>query len=145
MVELNRSLIVSKNQIDHLKNLTKEQASSKHWLEQSWGRMTALDFHRICSRMNTRTKKTDENPNNLLRSLLYLKPFEREETKYGKSMESNTIQKFIRKNKRLQKNVNVSESGLVLMEENQFIGASPDSNADCCCCGCGLLQVKCPS
>ena len=39
----------------------------------------------------------------------------------------------------------MSESGLVLAEENPFIGASPDSNVDCSCCGSGLLEVKCPS
>ena len=107
--------------------------------------MPASDFHRICSRMNTFTKKPDENLNNLLRLLLYSKPFESEETKYGKSMEPHAIQKFISKNKRLHKNLNVSESGLVLMVENPFIGASPDSNVDCFCCGSGLLELKCSS
>ena len=44
VVEFTRSLNVSKNQIEHLKNLTKEQASSKVWLEQRWGRMTDSKF-----------------------------------------------------------------------------------------------------
>ena len=145
VVEFTRSLNVSKNQIEHLTNLTKEQASSELWLEQRWDRMTASNFHRICSRMNTLTKKPDENPNNLLRSLSYSRPFESEETKYGKSMEPHAIQKFISENKRLNKNLNVSESGLVLMEENPFKGASPDSNVDCSCCGSGLFEVRCPS
>ena len=61
--------------------------------------MTASNFHRICSRMNTLTKKPGENPNNLLRSLLYSKLFEGEETKYGKSMEPHAIQKFISESK----------------------------------------------
>ena len=100
VVEFARSLNVSKNQNEHLKNLTKVQASSKLWLEQRWGRMTASNFHRICSRMNRLTKKTGENPNYLLRSLLYSKPFESEETRYGKSMEPHAIQKFISENKR---------------------------------------------
>ena len=103
MVEFTRLLNVSKNQIEHLKNLTKEQASSEIWLEQRWVRMTASNFHRICSRMNKLTKNPDENPNNLLRSLLYSKPFESEETKYEKSMEPHAIQKFISENKRLPK------------------------------------------
>ena len=57
VVEFTRPRNVSKNQIGHLKNLAKEQASSELWLEQRWGRMTASDFQRICSRMNTLTKK----------------------------------------------------------------------------------------
>ena len=80
-----------------------------------------------------------------MRSLLYSKPFESEETKCGKSMEPLAIQKFNSENKRLSKNFNVSESGLVLMEESPFIGASPDSNVDSSCCGSGLLEVQCPS
>ena len=84
--------------------------------------------------MNTLTKKTDENPHNLLRSLLYTKPLESEETKYGKSMEPHGFQNFISKNKRLD-----------LIEENPFIQASPDSNIDCSCCGSELLEVKCSS
>ena len=39
--EFTRSPNVSKNQIEHLKPLTKEQASSKLWLKQCWDRMTA--------------------------------------------------------------------------------------------------------
>ena len=142
MVDFVRSLNVSKNQIEHLKNLTKKQASSKLWLEQRWGRMTASDFHRICSRMNALTKKPDENPNNLLRSLLYSKPFESEETKYWKSMKPHAIQKFISENKRLHKNFSVSESGLVLREENPFRGASSDSNFNCCCCGGEVSSIQ---
>ena len=95
--------------------------------------------------MNTPTKKPDENPNNLLRSLLSSKPFESEVTKYGKSMEPHATQKFISENKRLHKNFNMSVSGLVLMKENPFIGASPHLYVDCSICGNGLLVVKCPS
>ena len=100
VVEFTRSLNIWKNQIEHLKNITKEQASSKLWLEQRRGRMAASNFHRICSRMKTLTKKPGKNPNNLLRSLLSSKPFESEETKNGKSMEPHAIQKFISENKR---------------------------------------------
>ena len=95
--------------------------------------------------MNILTKKPHENPNNLLRSLLYSKPFESEESKYGKSMEPHAIQKFISENKKLHKIFNVSENGLVLMEKNQFIRTSPDSNTDCSCCGSGILEVKYPA
>ena len=95
--------------------------------------------------MNTLTKKPDENPNNLLRSLLYSKPFESEESKYGKSMEPHAIQKFISENKKLHKIFNVSENILVLMEKNQFIRTSPDWNTDCSCCESGILEVKYPA
>ena len=80
-----------------------------------------------------------------MRSLLYSKLFESEDKKYGKSMEPHATQKCISKNKILHKNFNVSESGLVFMEENPFIVTSPDSNVSCSCCESGLLEVKYPS
>ena len=60
-------------------------------------------------------------------------------------MEAHAIRKFVSENKRNHKNFTVSESGLVLMETNPFIGASPDSNIECSCCGKGTLEVKCAS
>ena len=57
VAEYTRSLNISKKQIAHLKNLTKEQTSSKLWLEQRWGRVTASNFNRICSRMDKLTEK----------------------------------------------------------------------------------------
>ena len=65
--------------------------------------------------MNTVTNKPDENPNNLLRSLLYSEPFESENTKYGTSTEAHENRKFISKIKRMYKNCIVSKRGLVLM------------------------------
>ena len=43
-VEFTKSLNVLKNQTEHLKILTKEQASSKLWLQQRWGRMLPQIF-----------------------------------------------------------------------------------------------------
>ena len=60
-------------------------------------------------------------------------------------MEPLATQNFFSKDKRLHKHFNVSEIRLVHMEENPFIRASSDSNADSSCCGSGLFEVKCPS
>ena len=70
-------------------------------------------------------KKQDANPNNFLRSLQYSKPFESKQTKYEKSMEPYAIRKFIREDKTLHKKFNVSDSRMVLMEEDLFTGAPP--------------------
>ena len=55
------------------------------------------------------------------------------------------FKKFLAKTKDCTKISMCQESGLDLVEENPFIGASPDSNVDCSCCWSGLLEVKCPS
>ena len=78
--------------------------------------------------MSTVINKPDENSNNLLRSLPYSEPLESENN--GASTEAQTNRKFISKNKRLYKNFIVSKSRLVLMQENLFAEASPESIVD---------------
>ena len=51
----------------------------------------------------------------------------------------------ISKKQKIAHKFQCSEIALVLMNEDPFIGASPDSDVDCSCCGNGLLEVKCPS
>ena len=34
--------------------------------------------------------------------------------------------------------------GFIVDKENPFLGASPDGLIECTCCGCGVLEVKCP-
>ena len=38
----------------------------------------------------------------------------------------------------------IRQSGLLLDPMNPFIGASPDGNVECSCCGSGVLEIKCP-
>ena len=35
-------------------------------------------------------------------------------------------------------------SGLLLDPSSPFVGASPDGIVECSCCGCGVLEIKCP-
>ena len=41
------------------------------------------------------------------------------------------------------RNVHVKKCGLLVFKELNFIGASPDGLVTCCC-GSGLLEIKCP-
>ena len=34
--------------------------------------------------------------------------------------------------------------GLLLDPSNPFVGSSPDGIVQCSCCGCGVLEIKCP-
>ena len=74
--------------------------------------------------MKTIEKKPMENPNSLLVSLLYSKPFESEATKHGKSMEAHALRKYSTVNKRKHSNFSVCNSGLVIMEDYPYIGTS---------------------
>lgn len=38
----------------------------------------------------------------------------------------------------------IKSCGFIVDEENPFLGASPDGLIECTCCGCGVLEVKCP-
>ena len=46
--------------------------------------------------------------------------------------------------KRKHKNLNLEETGLVLLKDFPYIGASPDGLISCLCCGRGVLEIKCP-
>ena len=39
---------------------------------------------------------------------------------------------------------NVHDSGLIINPELPFLGATPDGNVSCACCGKGIVEIKCP-
>ena len=38
----------------------------------------------------------------------------------------------------------IQSCGFIVDQESPFLGASPDGLVECTCCGCGVLEVKCP-
>ena len=41
-------------------------------------------------------------------------------------------------------NLTINEKGLVIHPEYPHFGASPDGYVKCYCCGCGVIEIKCP-
>ena len=41
-------------------------------------------------------------------------------------------------------NNTVKDKGLVIDHQYRYLGASPDGNVECFCCGPGVVEVKCP-
>ena len=46
--------------------------------------------------------------------------------------------------KPMHTNFEYRDSGLVVSTVHPYIGASPDGAVQCDCCGCGVLEIKCP-
>ena len=41
-------------------------------------------------------------------------------------------------------NLTITAKGLVIHPEYPHLGASPDGYVKCSCCGCGVIEIKCP-
>ena len=70
------SLHLSEAQIADIEEATREQSSSNDWFTQREGRITASNFHKIFTRIETLKKKPGENIDNLLQSVINAKKFE---------------------------------------------------------------------
>ena len=121
------------------------QADNEEWFVQRKGRLTASNFHRICTRTETLQNKEDVDPKNLVSSLLgYTKIPNTPALKHGKSMEIHAKKKYLSLMKKSHKKLKSSDPGLVVMKTKTFIAVSPDLDIKCDCCGQGLVEIKCP-
>jgi hypothetical protein len=83
------TLQVSDDQVQNLKDATKEQAQSELWKEHRKGRLTASNFKRICRRVDTSRKDKTANPNALIKSILGYKEIKTTKAmKHGIALES---------------------------------------------------------
>ena len=48
------------------------------------------------------------------------------------------------RSKKKHKQFCLTDTGLILLKEHPYIGASPDGLISCLCCGRGVLEIKCP-
>ena len=139
------TLQVSDDQVQNLKDATKEQAQSELWKEHRKGRLTASNFKRICSRVDTLRKDETANPNALIKSILGYKEIKTTKAmKHGIALEPTAKKVYIKEMKRVHKNFKAFDSGLTLYKEKPYIGASADLETECDCCGAGLCEIKCP-
>lgn len=140
-----QKITVSDKQIKDLAIVSSKQSETPIWQQQRKGRITASNFYRVCTKMETLDKKTNANTKPLTDSLLGIAPFvETKALKHGKAMEPKAKQKYIAVIKNKHKKFKSSETGLVLLKDYSYIGASPDLVVNCDCCGHGLAEIKCP-
>ena len=81
------SLKITSDQISTVENYTRTQNKSEEWFQQRKGRSTASAFGRICKRINSIKKNSDEIPNNLINFLLGENKIDTYATRHGIAME----------------------------------------------------------
>ncbi|KAL3865828.1 hypothetical protein ACJMK2_043178 [Sinanodonta woodiana] len=126
---------ISDAQVAYVEEVTRNQSSSLVWHEQRVGRITASIagdclrtrlsnpspylIKKICV-ANEGPKRFPADPDHVPCGNVYMTiPTEHLE---------GTVQK----------------SGLFICKDSQFLGASPDGQVQCKCCGAGVLEIKCP-
>ncbi|XP_078681473.1 uncharacterized protein LOC144916267 [Branchiostoma floridae x Branchiostoma belcheri] len=135
-------------QVDALAKATKSQSSNPTWKQQRVGRITA-SMARPVMVMADKFKAGSTVSRSVLDALLgkTSAPSDIPAIKYGNRMEPIARQAYIAAMKsKGHKELTVEETGLVVMKDHIYIGASPDGLVECKCCDPpnGLLEIKCP-
>ena len=138
--------MVTDKQIHDLKIITTQQGDSEVWLEQRKCRITASNFHRVFTRANTIKANPTESPKALVETILGLKKTpDTKALRHGKALEPHSKRKYIHAVvKHKHKKFSSNAVGLVLLKNYPYIGASPDMEIECECCGLGLVEIKFP-
>ena len=82
-----KSIVVTKNEIEKIKVITKQQSESDIWFDQRKVQITASKFHQVYTRMNTLSKKADADLTNIFKNIEGTRTFENFATKHGTAME----------------------------------------------------------
>ena len=133
-------LSVRPEEVQNIEVYTQEQAKSPAWFKQRAGRITASKMKAVCATDPSHPSQS------LLSQICYphLKKFTTPATTWGCEHEAVARLAYIEMMKPMHTNFQYRNSGFVVSTEYPYIGASPDGVVQCDCCGCGVLEIKCP-
>ena len=151
-------LLMSNSKEDFLANLnrnvrkiemvTRGQSDNALWFSFRKGVVTASKAHGVVTKM----KKVKQGGggyinmfqlNQNVSGLTYIDP-NLPSLKYGREMEDEAAETFLRAMKSQHKNLKLNKCGLYLDKKSFVIGASPDGIMDCNCCPPSCVEIKCP-
>lgn len=134
-------------QVSHIEELTRKQSASPDWTKMRKGMITASTVKRVVSKVE-KLKIDQTTESSALVKLLAgysAPPPNMPALKYGREMESHAKTCYTKVMRQFgHTSLTVRDSGLFVLAEHPYLGASPDGIVDCSCCGSGLLEVKCP-
>ena len=133
-------LTVTPEQAKSVERATKSQASSKLWFRFRSGRITASKMKRVCR------SNPDLPSQSLIKSICYPESvsFSVDATKWGCKHEDTARKEYSEKMAESHENFTIHDSGFVIHPDYPHIGATPDAMVSCDCCGCGVVEIKCP-
>ena len=133
-------LTITSEQRKVVEQATREQASSRIWFRLRAGRITASKVHAVCH------TNLDMPAISLVKSICYPESykFSTAATKWGCMHEKTALDLYRSTIEELHENVKIETCGLFLLENDPYLGASPDGLVSCSCCGDGCIEIKCP-
>lgn len=145
--ELISKITLSDDDLHQIELHTRGQSQNPHWFRLRKGRITASNFYRIHTRVNTLKKYPNKSCDKLVKYLLdppslgHLPQIQR-----GSALEAEAGNALVNHLTKVgHVNVRIRECGLYIYKSAQFIGASPDGILQCDCCQERLIEIKCPS
>ena len=135
---------LSPDEVARIEAATRDQSECELWFALRNGRITSSKFGENFNRQDS----TD--PKRLVRDLMgYGGPLKNlpPQMRWGRENEDKAQKYYIEDRQAAGEMMTVAPSGLHLMPEKAYLGASSDglvtcSNVDLCCLGC--LEIKCP-
>jgi len=112
---------ISDEDVINIEKLTRGQANNKFWFEYKEFRITASNFYKVCKSYE---RGDQESSKRLAVSLLNPVRFTSKAVEHGIVNEPIAIKKLMEL--KYDKSVKAKESGLVLVKDDSFLGASPD-------------------
>jgi hypothetical protein len=145
--QLMQKMYLTTEEIHDVQCHTMDQNKSALWKAARKGRITASNFYRVHTKVNTMKKKPDTEfiglVNNLVDppSLGHL-----DHIKHGIESEEKAIDQVVTLlSDAGHEKVQVHSCGLFIDHTCQYLGASPDGIISCDCCEDRLLEIKSPS
>ena len=140
------SNILSSDEIDAIEKITVGQADNEAWHQQREGRITASNFYRVFTKVESMKVNEENSADKLVDSLLgkAKPPTNLPALKYGRDMEPIAVKEFIKYFKKHHKDVRYRECGIFIDKTKQYLGASPDLLIECSCCGEAVVEIKNP-
>lgn len=145
--ELIEQITVSQSELTKIEENTVGQSDNSLWHRVRKGRITASNFYRVHTKVESLKQKPTASCESLVESLIN-PPLLSHLPQIAKGSENERVAaaKFVDVLIELgHKNVMIKSCGFYIDKNKQYLGASPDGIVTCDCCPPSLLEIKCPS
>ena len=137
---------ISPDEVNAIKTVTSGQNMSAEWLEQRKGRITATKMKAVSTKMDTLSRSGNASgTDSLVKTIMgYSAAPTTVAMKHGRTQEAHAKLLYQKPLNKRHRCFSTQESGLLVMEQFPYIGATPDLFVQCQCHGEGLCEIKCP-
>lgn len=130
------------SQYDNLCEITRVQSLSRTWQLHRAGRITASIAKQA---FNADSMDDGGYPKTFMTLVMqYGDEVDVPATRYGKAMESVARKSFVDYAQNHHDGFIAKDTGLHVLKDKPYLGASPDGLIECSCHGKGVLEIKCP-